>query len=139
MKKDMGLVNLDFFDTVTKAEMPDVLASVDVSVIPLKKLELFLGAIPSKIFESLAMKKPILLGVEGEAKALFIDEGKCGLAFEPENDADLAEKVVFLAGKPGMRSEMGENARKYASEKFDRDHIAEEFHRELMKLDAGKK
>jgi glycosyltransferase involved in cell wall biosynthesis len=141
MKKDMHLENVHFYDAVSKTEMPDILASIDASVIPLKKLELFLGAIPSKIFESLAMKKPLLLGVEGEAKKLFIDEGRCGLAFEPENDAELAEKILFLAAEPEKCREFGENARKYASEKFDRNKIAEEFLEVLNDINrsAGKR
>ena len=36
--------------------MPLIIKDIDVSIIPLKKLDLFLGAIPSKIFENLAIK-----------------------------------------------------------------------------------
>ena len=62
------LKNILFFDSVTKYEMPGIVKDVDVAAVPLKKLPLFEGAIPSKIFENLAMEKPILLGVDGEAK-----------------------------------------------------------------------
>ena len=64
--------------------MPLIIKDIDVSIIPLKKLDLFLGAIPSKIFENLAMEKAVLLGVDGEAKNLFVEEGKCARYFEPE-------------------------------------------------------
>jgi glycosyltransferase involved in cell wall biosynthesis len=134
MKEDKGLKNVYFFDTVSKVEMPDVISSVNLSVIPLKKLELFKGAIPSKIFESLAMKKPILLGVEGEAKTLFIDEGKCGLAFEPENDTQLAEKVLHLSQDKKIVGQLGENARNYVEQNFDRNKIADAFYNELITL-----
>ncbi len=134
LKQRLGLKNLDFYDTVSKAEMPAVLAAIDISVIPLKKLELFKGAIPSKIFESLAMKKPILLGVEGEAKEMFIDEGECGLAFEPENEADLAEKVVHLAGSPELCKSLGTKARAYADRVFNRDKIAADFYAILQTI-----
>ncbi len=77
LKQKLKIENVLFFDGVTKKEMPVIIAAADVAVIPLKRLDLFKGAIPSKIFENLAMKKPILLGVEGEAKQLFIDEGNC--------------------------------------------------------------
>ncbi|HSG68233.1 MAG TPA: glycosyltransferase family 4 protein [Bacteroidales bacterium] len=134
MKASLGLFNVFFFGSVPKSQMPLVLSSIDISVIPLKKLDLFKGAIPSKIFENLAMKKPILLGVEGEAKSLFIDEGKCGLAFEPENDAMLAEKILLLRSDPSMLSELGNNARAYAELRFDRNKIADDFYDELIKL-----
>lgn len=134
MKKEMGLQNVYFFDTCTKSQMPEVLAAINISVIPLKKLELFKGAIPSKIFESMAMKKPVLLGVEGEAKELFIDEGKCGLAFDPENDLVLSEKVLLLASDHDQVTNLGNNARIYAEQKFDREKIADAFYEELYSL-----
>lgn len=127
MKEKMGLLNVFFFDLVGKEEIPGLISSVDAAVIPLKKIDLFKGAIPSKIFENLAMKKPILLGVEGEAKDLFIDEGKCGIAFEPENGNDLAEKVLLFYSDRNLVAQMGANGKKYVTGKFNRDLIADSF------------
>ncbi len=128
LKEQMGVKNIIFFDAVTKKEMPAIVAAADVAVIPLKRLDLFKGAIPSKIFENLAMKKPILLGVEGEAKDLFIDEGKCGLAFIPEDSADLALKAMDLYGNRDTLAKLGENGYNYVEQKFTRDKIADEFY-----------
>ncbi len=134
LKEEMELQRLRFFDGVGKAEMPAVIAAMDVSVIPLKRLDLFKGAIPSKIFESLAMKKPVLLGVEGEAKELFIDEGGCGLAFVPEDAADLEAKIRQLYEDKGLLKKLGENARAYVEKKFDRDHITDQLFSQLLLL-----
>lgn len=131
MADEIQLDNVQFFDAIPKSFMPAVLASVNISVIPLKKLELFKGAIPSKIFESLAMKKPVLLGVEGEAKNLFIDEGKGGLAFIPEDPDDLAEKVLLLSANEKLVNELGEAGKKYVKVNFDRKKIINEFSRIL--------
>ncbi|HTL81872.1 MAG TPA: glycosyltransferase family 4 protein, partial [Bacteroidia bacterium] len=137
MKKEQKLENVFFFPAVGKIDMPSVVGSMDAALIPLKKLDLFKGAIPSKIFESLAMKKPILLGVEGEAKELFIDEGKCGLAFEPENADDLAKVVLQFCSDEQLQRTMGEHARAYVIKKFSRDTIAAGFIEELEKLRSG--
>ena len=99
---------------------------VDVALVPLKKLDLFQGAIPSKIFEALAMKKTLLLGVEGEAKRHFIDKANAGLFFEPENLDDLTNKIEELVNNRDKLSEYGENGRKYVSEVFNRNRIAQE-------------
>jgi len=132
LKQKLNLTNVIFVSSFTKKEMPSVIASIDAAVVPLRKLELFTGAIPSKIFESLAMKKPILLGVDGEARELFINEGKCGLFVEPENAKDLAEKIIELFQNKTLYSELASNARVYVSKKFNRDKIAAEF-REYIK------
>lgn len=134
MQKDLQLLNVHFFDPVTKSEIPGIVKSVDMAVVPLKKLPLFEGAIPSKIFENLAMEKPVLLGVDGEAKTLFIDEGKAGLHFRPEDHDHLAEQIrEVLAGKVDVAA-MGRNGRDYVMRKFNRDTIASHFYKVLESL-----
>lgn len=125
LKAKLQLKNVIFADPVRKSEMPSILKEVDVALIPLRKLDIFLGAIPSKIFEALAMNKPLLLGVEGEAKKYFIEDGNAGLSFEPENIDDLAKKIEMMADNPDQINEMGVNARSYVSQFFNRNKIAE--------------
>lgn len=134
MAKQLKLTNVTFLDAVTKKEMPFILKAIDLAIIPLKKLDLFKGAIPSKIFENLAMKVPILLGVEGEAKELFIDEAKAGMFFEPENALDLSEKVLEILKKEDKIKELGENGAKYVAQKFNRDVLAQSFYNQLIRL-----
>jgi glycosyltransferase involved in cell wall biosynthesis len=130
------LDNVIFIDTVQKAMMPSIVNSITAAIIPLKKLDLFKGAIPSKIFENLAMKKPILLGVDGEAKELFIDQGNCGLFFEPENYVDLKDKIVELLHRQDKVKELGDNGFNFVKENFNRDKITLDFITELHKIDS---
>lgn len=131
LKESLNLQNVVFMPPVEKSEMPGILKSVDVALVPLRKLDIFQGAIPSKIFEALAMKKPLLLGVDGEARTHFIENAKAGKFFEPENIDDLAEKLIQMAEYRGELTQMGERARSYVSENFNRDNIAEKFHNVL--------
>lgn len=134
LKEELKLNNLEFYDAVPKTKMQEIIMDMNATIVPLKKLDLFKGAIPSKIFENLALKKPIILGLEGEAKELFIDEGNCGLAFEPENTEDLVKQILTLYNNPELSKHLGENGLKYASENFNRDKIAEGLFEELKKL-----
>jgi len=131
LRDELKLTNVRFFDSVPRSEMLNILNSMDATIIPLRKLELFLGAIPSKIFENLAMKVPVLLGVDGEAKDLFVNQGKCALFFEPENSEQLAEKIIFLFKNKEYRNELSENGRKYVSGNFERNNIALNFRKQL--------
>ncbi len=127
LKQQLKLENVFFLEPVSKNQMPGIVKSIDVALVPLKNLPLFQGAIPSKVFEALAMEKPLLLGVDGEARTHFIDKANAGLFFEPENDTDLAEKAIWLATHPESLAEMGKNARKYVTEHFNRNQIANDF------------
>ena len=134
LKEEIKLNNLEFYDAVPKTKMQEIIMDMNATIVPLKKLDLFKGAIPSKIFENLALKKPIILGLEGEAKELFIDEGNCGLAFEPENKENLVKQILTLYNNPELSKQLGENGLKYASENFNRDKISEGLFEELKKL-----
>lgn len=134
LQKELKINNVLFMDSVSKSEMPSVLKSVNATIIPLKKLDLFKGAIPSKIFESLAMRLPVLLGVDGEARNLFIEQGRCGLYYEPENTDELVKRIIEISSDKELALQLGENGRRYVSENFNRDSIASKFYTELVKL-----
>jgi glycosyltransferase involved in cell wall biosynthesis len=127
MAEKMELKSVVFPDSMPKNKMLSVINESDAGIIPLKNLELFRGAIPSKIFDNLALKKPVLLGIEGEAKSLFIDRGNCGLAFKPENENDLADKILTLYNSPELVTRLGENAFNYGMSHFLTDRIADDF------------
>ena len=127
MKIKLNLKNVHFLNPVPKSEMPQVLKAIDVAVVPLKKLDLFQGAIPSKVFEALAMKKPLLLGVDGEARKHFIEKANAGMYFEPENEIELANCALYLSENSEELKKMSENARYYVSEHFDRTKITLQF------------
>ncbi len=134
LKYKLNLSNIIFIDSVPRSEMPDVVAACDAYVSPLKKNDLFLGAIPSKIFEPLFYGKPVLLGVDGEAKKLFVEEGKCALHFEPQNIAELVAAVQKLKSNPDLYKELGENGRKYVVANFNRKNLAFQFWQTIKQL-----
>lgn len=128
LKYRKQLNNVFFIEAVPKTEMPYIVKAIDVSIIPLRKLDLFLGAIPSKIFENLAMEKAVILGVDGEARELFVHQGNCALFSEPENVESLAENVLKLANDKELRLKLGKQGRAYVETHFNRDHIAQKFY-----------
>ena len=127
LKKKLDLKNLIFIDPVPKSQIPELVSQTGAGIVPLKNMPFFHGAIPSKIFDILGSKKPLLLGVEGEAYDLFIKEGNCGLFFEPENHKELGQRIIELYNNPDARQNLGENGYKFVSEFFNWDKIAEEF------------
>ena len=121
---ELGVKNVVFVDTVSKSEVARYWSLLNVSVIHLKKTELFTSVIPSKLFEGMAMGIPVLHGVLGESAAIVEREG-VGLVFEPENAAALAAHLIALSVNPQKCEELGRRARESAS-KFDRATLAGE-------------
>lgn len=131
-KKEGKFLNVEVAEAVEKSVIPSIIASCDVFWVPLKKLDLFKGAVPSKIFEPLIMGKPVLLGVEGEANEFFIQQARAGLAYEPENAADMKKKLLWMAEHPEERKEMGNRGKFFVMEYFNREKIYERWLMELL-------
>lgn len=121
--KERKIENITFIDIIPKNEVVDFLALSDVTLISLRVLQLNLGVIPAKIFESAAMEKPILLGVDGEARDL-IEKYGAGLYFEPENEIDLIEKINLFLNKEVDLEKMKLGCRQLAID-YDRKRLAQ--------------
>ncbi len=122
----MGLDNLRIVGQLPKSDMPALWSAADISVILLKKCDTFTKVLPSKMFEAMAMERPIVLGVEGEAKAL-LEEAGAGLAITPESAEELAAAVTRLADDPALRKRLGRQGAAHAREHFDRAELAKRY------------
>jgi glycosyltransferase involved in cell wall biosynthesis len=138
IRDEKGLDNVIMLGQQSKEKMPDLWAVSDVSLVLLKRMDLFKTVIPSKIFESMAMKIPIILGVEGESRVL-VEAAGGGLAIEPENSRQLAESVVRLAETPALCEELGNSGRSYTAEHFDRKVLARRYENLIQSSVEGEK
>jgi glycosyltransferase involved in cell wall biosynthesis len=125
-RDQLGLTNVTMLEQQPKERMPQLWAVCDASLVLLRRLPVFESVIPSKIFESMAMRKPIILGVSGEAREI-VNEAQAGLAIEPEDPAALSAAVLRLAQDPALTRELGGNGRRYVTAHFDRRLLARRF------------
>ena len=123
------LDNEEEFDGI---DVPDVLSLMDVSLVPLKKSDLFKTVIPSKIFENAAMQTPILLGVEGES-ANIINEYGAGLCFEPENKTSFIKNLTILKENKDVYFSC-QNGCLNLAKAFDRRKMADEMRKYILEI-----
>ena len=128
----LNLTNVIFVDTVSKEQVSDFWSILDISIIHLKKTELFKTVIPSKLFECMGMGLPVLHGVEGES-AEIVRETRCGVLFEPENENQLIDKLLYLLSNPSYLARLRENALVSAKE-YHRTKLAKQM---LNNIKAG--
>jgi glycosyltransferase involved in cell wall biosynthesis len=95
MSNKLNLSNTTFLDSVQKEMVWRYISILDSMVVPLKKSDLFKTVIPSKIFETAAMRKPILLGVDGEVRGM-VEDYNAGVFFEPENEVEFMNALTVL-------------------------------------------
>lgn len=115
-----------FTGLLDKSQMRTVLASSDCLLVHLKKSDLFETVIPSKIFETMAMERPIIMGVRGESAEIVRASGS-GLEIEPENDEELAHAVCKLADDHAYYDSLCKSGRAFVMANYDRDQLAGRF------------
>ena len=124
--KEKRLNNIAIFPLQPKSERPSIIEALDLFFVHLKKNDLFKTVIPSKIFEGMIMKKPILVGVDGETRKI-IEDAECGLFFEPENVDDLVSKILLYKNSPQLILRHGENGYKHVLKYFNRAALAQNY------------
>jgi glycosyltransferase involved in cell wall biosynthesis len=117
-----GLHNVVFVDTVPKEQVARYWSLLDVSIIHLRRTELFTTVIPSKLFECMGMGIPVLHGVAGESAAIVQREG-AGIVFEPENAAQLVDGLLRLRDDAPLRRRLAAAALAAAT-RYDRRALA---------------
>lgn len=132
-KKRLGLDNVLMLPQQPKEKMPQFLAASDVCMVLLKKDGLFKTVIPSKMFEAMAMERPVILGVDGESRQIMT-EAQCGVYVEPENHDQLASAVEMLSLDGELVKKLGTNGRRAVQLNYDREVLAGKYLDVLLKL-----
>lgn len=127
-----GLSNVLFVPSVPKGEVINYLSLLDVAIVHLKSSDLFEAVIPSKIFESMALGIPIMMGVRGEALRI-VETAGAGLAFEPENAVALTEVIATVRNDPTIHLAMRDAGMRTAKQ-YDRLRLAQEMLDTLKKV-----
>lgn len=112
-----------FTGRMSRDQMPTVLASSDACLVHLRKTELFETVVPSKIFETMAMGRPIVMGVRGESREIVKAAG-AAIEMEPESETDLVNGLLKLADDAAFRESLSHSARAYVLEHYDRSQQA---------------
>jgi glycosyltransferase involved in cell wall biosynthesis len=130
---ERGLSNLRFVDQQPREKIPGYICASDVCLVLLKKTDLFKTVLPTKMLEFMSCARPVILGVDGQARVI-LEEAGGGLAIEPENSGALVKAIRSLAENREKARELGQNGREHMLRKFSRSRTAERYIRVLERL-----
>jgi colanic acid biosynthesis glycosyl transferase WcaI len=134
---DLGLTNFRLIEKQPKKMMPYFLEVSDVCVVHLRDVPLFRTVLPSKIFEAMATRTPIALGIRGEACEI-VEESGAGIPFLPEDADALLKTVMQLRRDPRRYEEMASKGFSYVRQFHDRKKIAQSYWTLLRTVAEGR-
>lgn len=126
LAQSRGLINLRFVDQQPRETIPAYIRASDVCLVLLKKTELFKTVIPTKMLEFMSCARPVILGVDGQARAI-LEEAQAGFYIEPENTDALVRAITGLRAHADQRATLGANGREYVMKNFSRQQTAQSY------------
>lgn len=116
-----NLGNVRLFGLQPRALMPGLLASLNAGLVLLDENPYFRVALPSKLFELMAMQLPIVLMAEGVAADLLA-RSRSGVA--AADAVELEHAILGLRRMPERARALGRQGRAFVAAEFDRDQLA---------------
>lgn len=117
---DEGLNNVRMTGAVPRERALELLRLSDAAVVPLRSG--LRDTIPTKIFDALALARPVIVCADGEAATLATSSGG-GIAIAPGDARALAGSLRSLASAPQECEAMGSRGQAYVRARFERHTI----------------
>ena len=131
--KEKNLTNFLVLDEQPREIIPEFLSTADIALIPLRNINLFKGALPSKIFDAWACERPIILMVDGEAHKVLDDAGG-GKYVQPESSQQLACTIEWFQENHDSMIKMGKKGRYYTEKYYSRKKLSQQLEKELLSI-----
>jgi glycosyltransferase involved in cell wall biosynthesis len=123
--KHLGLDNIEILSSVPKGQLPEFAAACDVAMVIFANYPILEHNSANKFFDSLSEGKPILLNYSGWQRKV-IEQNSAGFGCDLYNLDQFIGKILYFNAHREALAKMGQNARRVAVEKYNRDKLASE-------------
>jgi glycosyltransferase involved in cell wall biosynthesis len=126
MAQSLALSNLLIMGQQPREKIPGYICASNACIVMLKNNPLFKTVIPSKMLEFMACARPVILGVDGQARKI-LEDGRAGIFVQPGNADALARAIVQLACDAGLCNSLGNSGRRYILRHNTRKQTADRY------------
>ena len=134
---ELKLDNVTFLKEQPRERLLAFYRASNVSLVPLRRLDIFKKVLPSKLFELMGTGCPIICSVEGEAAAL-IRRAEAGLCIEPENPEALIAAIRQLRADPDLARQWSAHGERFVKTHYLRSALAEKYVEALKEVVGGR-
>ncbi|MFM9225524.1 MAG: glycosyltransferase family 4 protein [Actinomycetota bacterium] len=133
-----GLTNVRFSGYQPKERVPEVLATGDIHVVPLRA---GLGAVsvPSKTYSILAAGRCVVAAIDpGTEVTRILAASGAGLAVPPDDTGAFVDAIAGLVADPGRCASMGESGRRWVETHVTPEGVSREYLALVADLVSGR-
>jgi hypothetical protein len=128
-----NLTNIKLFDYMPRQELFKSIQRANLMMVTYKKSDTFRFNIPSKIFEFMALGKPIIINLEGEG-AKIISEARAGECIAEDDSKELAKTILKYYSNQSLAKELGDNGKKYSFLHFNQENLTNKLEDIIKKI-----
>lgn len=121
-----NLANVHFLDQQPRETIPAFISASDACLVLLKKTDVFKTVIPTKMLEFMSCARPVILGVDGQARQI-VEDAEAGVVIEPENAEELVAAIQQLYADRALGCSLGKKGRDYVVKNFSRASTADKY------------
>lgn len=106
--KELAIERVRFLPMLPFEQIPALLLAADVVVIPQRQTRFSEGQVPAKIFDAMAMARPIISTAVSDIPDIL--QG-CGIIVPPDNASALADALKAVLNDEALAAQLGQAAR----------------------------
>src|SRR5699024_2968115 len=132
-KNNLLLDNVYFEGSVPSNVVNEYLELSDVCLTNLKKIESFKLVRPNKLFQYMALSKPIICGIWGESKDI-IENSESGIYVDFTEPAIASDKIINMINDKDKMDKYGKSGKEFILKNGVRENIYREFLSEINEV-----
>lgn len=129
LAKELGLKRVEFIEFVKPQELVNYISKADICLGIFGHTDKAKRVIPNKVYEALAMAKPVITGNSPAANELLTDKENCLLG-EMANPQAIANSILYLKNDENLKTKIAKNG----YELFKNKASAEVLGREIKEI-----
>jgi len=104
------------FPKIPFENLPEYLAASDILLVPQRRTTDSVGQMPAKLFDAMAMGKPIIATRVSDITEVL---GDCGYLVDPDKPDQLADAIRYILDHPEEAQRRGQEARERCKRLYD--------------------
>ena len=132
-EKPVRKENIIFWGEAPHEKIPAILTTADVILIPFPDNEVSHAASPLKLFEGMAMQKPVIASKVSGIEEI-ISDGENGFLADPDNINEWVEKMEMVLNSENLAAKIGQSARRTVEERFDWNTLTNQYEEVLNEV-----
>jgi len=131
--KEFNLKNVEFVDFMPYEKLAEHMTQADICLGAFGDIPKSYRCSSFKVIEALAVKRAVITADFPSLEELLTDQVHC-LFCKPDNEKDLAEKILELKNNPELREKIAENGYQLFKQKFTSKVLGKELKNILISL-----